>query len=326
MKKVLVTATHFAHLCPEALALLREHGCEVVLNDEERCLTREEMLAAVGDIDGLIANVEPWDEALFTRAPRLKIIARFGVGYDCIDLDAARRHGVQVVNCPGLNANAVAEMTVALLLGLVRDIPRMNRSLTEGRWERSLAPELAGKTLGVLGFGAVARRVLRKLSGFEMNTLVYNRSVDGEKAALAASLGGALLTDDLDRVLRESDFLLLHLPLAANTARLINADTLARMKDGVYLVNTARGALIDEEAMAAALESGKVAGFASDVFLREPVGENCPFLLHPHFLGTPHAAGETPENYRETGLATARAVLDVFAGRQPEHRLIPELS
>lgn len=325
MNKVLVTATNFAALCPEALRLLRENGCEVVLNEKERSLTREEMLAAVGDIDGLIANVETWDEALFARAPRLRVIARFGVGYDCIDLEAARRHGVQVVNCPGLNANAVAEMTVALLLGLVREIPRMNRSLREGRWERAIGPELSGKTLGVLGFGAVARRVLRKLSGFEMRTLVYNRSVDAQKAALAASLGAAQLTDDLEPVLRESDILLLHLPLAANTAQLINAETLARMKDGVYLVNTARAALVDDAAMAAALASGRVAGFASDVYREEPVGESCPYLRHPHFLGTPHAAGETPENYRETGLATARAVLAVFAGERPEHSLIPEL-
>ncbi len=321
MKNVLITATNFAERCPEAVSLLRESGCRLMFNETGRSLTREEMLAAVGDIDGLIANLETWDEALFERAPRLRIIARFGVGVDCIDLDAARRHGVRVVNCPGLNANAVAEMTLALLLGLVRDIPRMSSRLGEGRWERSVGPELRGKTLGVLGFGAIARQVLRKLSGFEMRTLVYNRSADAEKIGLARSLGAERLTADLGEVLRESDFLLLHLPLAANTQDIINAETIARMKDGAYLVNTARAGLVDDMAVAAALRSGKLAGYASDVYRQEPVGESCPFLGDPHFLGTPHAAGETPENYRETGLATAKAVLDVFAGREPENLL-----
>ncbi len=322
MAKILVTATNFAKLCSSALALLESSGCEVILNPMQRMYTREEMLAAVGDIDGLIANCEDWDEALFTAAPKLKVIARFGVGYDSVDLEAAKRHGVVVTNCPGINANAVAEMTLALLLNLVRSITPMNRSLMDGQWNRLLSPELSGRTVGVLGFGAIAKKSVRKLSGFDMHVLVYNRSVNEEKSAHARELGAELLTDDLDLVLAQSDFILVHLPVAPNTERIISRENIAKMKDGVYIVNTARAALVDETDMAEALRSGKVAGYATDVYLHEPVGNDCPLFKLDNFLGTPHAAGETGENYHNTGLHTAKQVLDVLQGREPQNRLV----
>lgn len=321
MPKILVTATNFAKLCSAALELLESSGCEVVLNQGTRMYTREEMVAAVGDVDAVIANCEEWDEALFACAPKLKIIARFGVGYDCVDLEAAKRHGVIVTNCPGINSNAVAEMTIALLLNLVRSIVPMNRSLMAGQWNRALSPELTGRTVGVLGFGAIAKKSIRKLMGFDMHVLVYNHSVNEEKTALARSLGAEELTDDLDRVLSRSDFLLIHLPVAANTQRIINRENLAKMKDGVYIVNTARAALIDEEAMAEAMQSGKVAGYATDVYMHEPVVDDSPFFGLENFLGTPHAAGETGENYHNTGLHTAGQVLAVLRGEEPANRL-----
>ena len=318
MKKVLVTATNYERLCKEGLKLLKDNGCEVILNPMTRMFTREEMIAAVGDVNGIIAHCETWDDNLFDKAPNLQVISRFGVGYDSIDLEAARRHGVHVTNCPGINANAVAEMTVSLLMGLVREIPRLNAVTKSGAWTRTIFTELPGKRIGVLGFGAIAQKTIKKLKGLGVDILVYNRSL---KKDLADELGVSITTD-LSEVLSSSDYILVHLPVAENTKNIINAENIAKMKDGVYLVNTARGALVNEKDVYDALVSGKLKGYATDVYSQEPADPKNPLFTLPNFIGTPHSAGETYENYRDTGLATAKAVLDVFTGREPWHQLV----
>lgn len=318
MKKVLITATNYESLCGDGLRLLRENGCEVVMNERSRMLTREEMLEAVGDIDGLIAHGEKWDDELFDHAPKLKVIARFGVGYDSIDLDAAKRHGVRVTNCPGINSNAVAEMTLALLMALIREIPRLNKSQKEGIWSRTIFNELPEKRIGVLGFGAIAQKTIKKLKGFGAEILVYNRTLRTEQAEAL----GAHITTDLDEVLSTSDYILIHLPVAPETINIINAENIAKMKDGAYVVNTARAPLVDSAAMYEALASGKLRGYATDVYAKEPADLTDPLFTLPNFIGTPHSAGETYENYSETGLATAKAVLDVFEGHEPWHLLV----
>ena len=318
MKKVLITATNYETLCSDGLKMLRGYGCDVVMNRGSRMFTRDEMLAAVGDIDGLIAHGETWDDELFDNAPNLKVIARFGVGYDSIDLDAAKRHGVYVTNCPGINSNAVAEMTVSLLMALIREIPRLNKTQKAGIWSRTIFNELPGKRIGVLGFGAIAQKTIKKLKGFKTDILVYNRSL---KTELAESLG-ARITTDLDEVLSTSDYILIHLPVAPETKNIINAESIAKMKDGVYVINTARAPLVDNKAMYDALVSGKLRGYATDVYNKEPADLNDPLFSLPNFIGTPHSSGETYENYRDTGLATAKAVIDVFEGREPWNRLV----
>ena len=308
MKKVLITASNFPTACAEGLKMLQDYGCECVISDKKRMFTREEMLEAVGDVNGIIAHCEPWDDDLFDHAPNLEIIARFGVGYDSIDLAAASRHNVKITNCPGINANAVAEHTVGLLISLERQIPMMVENLQAGRWVSNKRREIRGKKIGVLGFGTIAQLVCKKLRGFEADITVYNRSM---KQELADELG-VQITTDMDKVLAESDYLLIHLPVAENTKNIINAENIAKMKDGIYIVNTARGALVNEADVLAALESGKIGGFAADVYKKEPVDMDNPLLKHPNFLGTPHAAGETYENYGNTGIATAQALIDVF--------------
>lgn len=318
MSKILITATNYATLCKEGLALLREHGCEVVMNDKTRMFTREEMLASVGDIDGLIAHGEVWDEELFEKAPRLKVIARFGVGSDNFDLEAAKRHHVTITNCPGINANAVAEMTLTLLMALIRDIPQLNKATKAGIWSRTIFSELPGKRVGILGFGAIAQKTIRKLKGFGVEIIVYNRSL---KQELADALGVAITTD-LDEVLSTSDYILIHLPSVPETQNLIRKETIAKMKDGAYIVNTARSALVNDQNLYEALSSGKLRGYATDVYDRDYPDLSNPLFSLPNFIGTPHNSGETYENYRETGLATARAVIDVLEGREPWHKLV----
>lgn len=318
MKKVLITATNYENLCADGLKMLKDYGCEVVMNRNSRMFTREEMLAAVSDIDGLIAHGEVWDDELFDMAPNLKVIARFGVGYDSIDLEAAKRHSVHVTNCPGINSNAVAEMTVTLLMALIREIPRLNRSQKQGVWSRTIFNELPGKRIGILGFGAIGQKTAKKLKGFGTDIIVYNRSL---KTELAEALGVSITTD-LDEVLHTSDYILIHLPVTPKTKNIINDANIAKMKDGAYVINTARAPLVDEKAMYDALVSGKLRGYATDVYNKEPADISNPLFSLPNFIGTPHSAGETYENYRDTGIATARAVIDVFDGREPWHLLV----
>lgn len=318
MKKVLVTATNYDRLCEEGLQLLKDYGCEVILNGKGRMYTREEMEAVVGDINGIVAHCEDWDDELFDQAPNLQVIARFGVGYDSIDLEAAKRHGVHVTNCPGINANAVAEMTVSLMMALARDIPRLNEATKSGTWARTIFSELPGKRVGLLGFGAIAQKTIRKLKGLGVEIQVYNRSLHPERAREL----GVHMTTDLDEVLGGSDYILVHLPVAPETRNMINAENIAKMKDGVYLVNTARGALVNEKDVYDALVSGKIRGMATDVYAQEPADPENPLFRLSNFIGTPHAAGETFENYRETGLATAKALINVFEGREPWNLLV----
>lgn len=318
MKKVLITATNYETLCADGLKMLKDYGCKVVMNRNSRMFTREEMLAAVSDIDGLIAHGEVWDDELFDMAPNLKVIARFGVGYDSIDLEAAKRHSVHVTNCPGINSNAVAEMTVTLLMALIREIPRLNRSQKQGVWSRTIFNELPGKRIGILGFGAIGQKTAKKLKGFGTDIIVYNRSL---KTELAEALGVSITTD-LDEVLHTSDYILIHLPVTPETKNIINDANIAKMKDGAYVINTARAPLVDEKAMYDALVSGKLRGYATDVYNMEPADISNPLFSLPNFIGTPHSAGETYENYRATGIATARAVIDVFGGREPWHLLV----
>ena len=318
MNKILITATNYERLCGEGLELLQEHGCEVVMNEKNRMFSREEMEASVGDIDGLIAHAETWDEVLFEMAPLLKVIARFGVGTDNIDLEAAKRHHVTVTNCPGINSNAVAEMTLTLLMALIRDIPQLNKATKAGIWSRTIFSELPNKCVGILGFGAIAQKTIQKLKGFGVDICVYNRSL---KKELADSLGVAITTD-LDEVLACSDYILIHLPSVPETQNLICKETIAKMRDGAYIVNTARSTLVKDQDLYEALVSGKLRGYATDVYDRDYPDLSNPLFSLPNFICTPHSSGETYESYRATGLATARAIIDVLEGREPWHKLV----
>ncbi len=315
MRKVLVTATNYERLCQDGLQLLRQHGCEVDMNPHSRPYAANELHQAAADADAVIASVEAWNEPAFQAAPRVKVIARFGTGVDSVDFDAARRHGVVVTNTPGLNAPAVAEHAVGLLLSLMRSIPQLNQDAREGKWTRTIFSEIGGKTVGILGFGNIGQQFARVLSGFNVNLVAYNRS-PREAAARALNVTMRPLED----VIRSSDILSIHLPNQPETRHLINAERIAHMKDGVIIINTARGPLVDEQAVREALISGKIAGLASDVFEQEPVTADYPLFSCPNYICTPHSAGETYQNYAKTGLATAQAVIDVLEGREPQNR------
>ncbi|PYI55727.1 phosphoglycerate dehydrogenase [Paenibacillus flagellatus] len=315
-RKVLVTATNYSLLCAEAKRLLEENGCEIIENRVGRPHTFEELVPLVGDIDGVVAGVDTWDEAVFKLAPKLKAIARFGVGVDNIDLPKAREYGIKVTNVPGGNANAVAELTVGLILSSIRSIPALHQSARRGYWDRRVGEELAGKTVGLLGFGNIAQMVAKKLQGFDVKLIAYDKYPNPAKAE---ELGVELV--ECDDVLKRGDVVSMHLPSLKETRRMMSDAQFAAMKPTAHFVNTARGALVDEEALYRALESGTIAGAAIDVYEQEPVSADNPLFRLDNLITTPHTAAETAETYRRVGLVTAQALLDAFAGKQPDNLL-----
>ncbi|SKA29888.1 phosphoglycerate dehydrogenase [Consotaella salsifontis] len=314
--KVLVTATNYSKLCREAKALFEENGWEVVENTFGRPMTFDELKSRVGDIDAVIAGVDDWNEAVFKIAPKLKVISRFGVGVDNIDVETARRHGIAVTNAAGGNSNAVAEITIGLIISAMRAIPQLHQTTRQGRWDRFVGEEILGRTVGILGFGNIAQKIARKLQGFEVEVLAYDKYPNQEAAS---RLGVTLATSE--DVLSRADVLLMMLPSLPETRGFMNAETFAKMKDDAYFINTARGALVDETALADALSSGKLRAAAIDVYQSEPTSADNPLFQLDGIVTTPHTAAETFEAYRGIGLLTARAVLDVFAGRSPANLL-----
>lgn len=315
--KVLVTATNYSKYCQAGKKILENAGCEIIENPHGRPYTFDELKEIVEDIDGVVVGVDDWNEDVFKLAPKLKGMARFGVGVDNIDLNAAKEHGIIVCNSLGINSSAVAEQAVALLLSLIRNIPEMNSAVRKGEWPRPMFHELKSRTIGFLGFGAIARNVAQRLAGFGPEMIAYDKYPNQEAAD---KLGVRLVSQE--EVLKESDIISIHLPATDETKHLINKETIQQMKDGVYIVNTARGSIVNEADMAGALESGKAAGFGTDVFEHEPIDLSGPLFKYDNYIATPHVSAETFENCETTSVVTARALLAVFEGREPENRLV----
>ena len=315
--KVLVTATNYSKYCQAGKKILENAGCKIIENPHGRPYTFDELKEIVEDIDGVVVGVDDWNEDVFKLAPKLKGMARFGVGVDNIDLNAAKEHGIIVCNSPGINSSAVAEQAVALLLSLIRNIPEMNRAVRKGEWPRPMFHELKSRTIGFLGFGAIARNVAQRLAGFGPEMIAYDKYPNQEAAD---KLGVRLVSQE--EVLKESDIISIHLPATDETKHLINKETIQQMKDGVYIVNTARGSIVNEADMAGALESGKAAGFGTDVFEHEPIDLSGPLFKYDNYIATPHVSAETFENCETTSVVTAKALLAVFEGKEPENRLV----
>ncbi len=286
------------------LALLGEPGWEVVVP------AAGSLEAALAGADALIVrSATRVTDALLERAPRLRVVGRAGVGVDNIDLDAATRRGVLVMNTPGGNAVSVAEHTLALLLALARSVPQLNAAIHAGRWEKAGAAgiELRGKTLGLLGLGRVGSEVARRARALEMRVLAHDPYISEN---VAEEAGVELVP--LAALLERSDFISLHAAHSAATEKIINAATLAKMKRGARLINTARGELVDEAALAEALRSGHLGGAALDVFAVEPP-RGSPLVGLPNVIATPHIAGSTEEAQEEVGTLIAQQVRDFLA-------------
>ena len=310
--KVLVASRSFGKDFPDVLALMRDAGCDLTISELERPPTEGELLAKVGDVDALISGTEPVTARVIAAAPRLKVISKHGVGFDNVDLAAAKARGIVVAVCGRPATDSVADMTMALLLAVARRVPQADASVKRGEWKRFVGPELRGKTLGIIGLGQIGKAVAQRAKGFGMRLVAHDAAEDH---AFASTWGVTWLT--LDGLLAASDFVSLHAPVTDATRRMIDAHRLRRMKPTAFLVNTARGELVDEAALYQALKEGVIAGAATDVFVHEPPGVDHPLLTLDNFIATPHSAAQTPEGLRRMGEVCAENVLRVLRGEQP---------
>lgn len=290
---------------------------EVIYNTLGRPLTSEELQALLPGCDGYIAGLDAIDRAALEAADRLKVIARYGVGVDNIDLAAAAEKSIVVTNTPLANASSVAELTIGLILALARSLPTLVAQTKAGQWPRTTGLTLEGKTVGLIGLGAIGKQVARRLRCFECRIVAYDLVAD---LAFAAAHGVELCS--LDEVLRQADFLSLHVPLTSETRGMVNAQFLARMKPGAFLINTARGEIVDEAALLEALQSGHLRGAALDVFSRQPPDPNHPLLALPQVIVTPHCGAHTDGALNAMGWGALRDCLAVLRGEKPAHRVI----
>jgi D-3-phosphoglycerate dehydrogenase / 2-oxoglutarate reductase len=273
---------------------------------------RAELLPAIADVDAiLIRSATKVDAEAIAAASKLKVVARAGVGLDNVDVSAATKAGVMVVNAPTSNIVTAAELACGLLVATARHIPQANAALKNGEWKRSkyTGVELAEKTLGVVGLGRIGALVAQRMSGFGMKVVAYDPYI---QPARAAQMGVKVLS--LDELLEVSDFITVHLPKTPETVGLIGDEALRKVKPSVRIVNAARGGIVDEEALYAALKEGRVAGAGLDVYATEPCTDSPLFELD-QVVCTPHLGASTDEAQEKAGVAAARSVRRALAGQ-----------
>jgi D-3-phosphoglycerate dehydrogenase len=270
-----------------------------------------ERLQALDGCEAVVASIEPYTADVFDSAPMLRHVSRIGIGYDAVDLAAATAHSVVVSNTPGANATAVADFTLGLLLAVARWIPSHDRNIRNGVWHAQIGADVWQKTIGIVGLGNIGRGVARRARGFDMRVLAYEPYPD---LAFVKEHGVELVS--IDEVFRQSDFVTLHLPASAETENTVNARTLGLMKPTAYLINAARGPLVDEDALYTTLKEKQIAGAALDVRVIEPSTDGR-FNELDNVVQAPHAAGSTPIAATTSITAAAENVVRVLRGERP---------
>jgi D-3-phosphoglycerate dehydrogenase len=306
--KVLVTPTSFRPEDP-ALAELGSRGGTITFNPHGRPLREDELVPLLEGCDGYIAGLDFITKRVIDTAAGLKVISRYGAGVDRIDLAAARAKNITVCNTPGVNAQAVADLAMGLMLSVARKIPLLDKKTRAGEWPRSTGVELYGKTLGILGLGAVGKALAERAKGFSMTVIACDPFINERYAA-----EHGIRTAGFDEVIETAGFLSLHLPLTAETHHIISREVMERMKNGAVIINTARGGLVDEEAAAEFLKSGRLGGAGIDVYEEEPPKESPLFALDNAVL-TPHTASHTAEAAAAMAALSVRNLVDVLAGK-----------
>jgi D-3-phosphoglycerate dehydrogenase / 2-oxoglutarate reductase len=316
--KVVILDTNFPHNDAER-RLCGEAGVELAI---AQCRTEDEVVAAARDADGVIAQYAPLTRRSIAGLPRCRIISRYGIGVDNVDVAAATELGVWVANVPGFCAPEVSDHALALVLAFGRRLFSLDRSVRDGRWDvigvAGQTQRLAESTLGVVGFGQIGRLLAEKAGRLGLRVL----ATSPRSAAAHAATHGAEAVD-LERLLRESDYVVLLCPLTPQTRHLINRESLALMRPGAHLINVSRGALVDEAALIEALADGRLGGAGLDVFEREPPPDDSPLRRLPNVVMTPHAAYYSSRALAELQERVTLNVLEALAGRMPASTLNP---
>ena len=315
---------------PDAVALLEKHAQVVRPKDH----SRQAYLEALQEVDGMVARKLRVGAEEMDRAPRMKIIARHGVGLDSVDLEEATRRGILVTYTPGANRESVAELALSFMLALARRIPQAQKAMANmpkgdiGIFSALLKQynltgiDLEGKSLGIIGTGRIGSTVARKcIAAFDMKVKGYDPYVSSE----VMKSFGIEKVERLGDMLPKIDFLTVHCPLTQETKGMVGKKELAQMKKGAYVINTARGGIVNEKALLEALNSGHIAAAALDAWEIEPPDPKDPLLNHPNLIGTPHYGGTTEESLYRVGIAAVEEVLRVLRGEPPKHPVNPEV-
>ena len=309
-----IVALPFRHqtglICEEARQMLLDAGFELVCNETGTRLSREDQKAMIENAFAVIAGTEKYDADMLSGAKNLKAVIRFGVGTDNFDIETMRSKGISLGVIA--NYNSVAEFALTLMLGAVKNLPKFDATVREGAWTRYPMFELSYKTVGIVGFGRIGRRLAELLKGFNVDILVYDPYVKPEDVA---QCGGTAVS--LDELLRKSDFVSLHLPATPQTHHLINAGTLGLMKPNAYLINTSRGALVDETALYEVLSTGRIRGAALDVYETEPVQKGNPLFELDNIVLAPHVSAMSHETNYNGGIICAKSIIQVYQGGKP---------
>ena len=293
-------------ISPKGIALLQQRPEFQVVVLPKR-LPEAELLPVVADAVALVVRSETKVTAkVIAAAPKLRVVGRAGVGVDNVDIEAATKNGTVVMNTPGGNTVTTAELSFAMLLSLARKVPQAHATMVAGKWDRKLfqGSELAGKTLGVLGMGRIGTEVAKRAIAFGMRVIAYDPYLTEERARAI----GAEFADSVDRIYTTADFITIHMPVTPETKHMLNAAAFTKMKPGVKIVNCARGEIIAENDLIAALESGKVAGAALDVFAVEPLPADHPYRKQPNLILTPHLGASTEEAQEKCGIEVAEVI------------------
>lgn len=293
--------------------MLRDAGHECCVVDRKLNLWDPAVLIrAAQDFDAVIAGSEPWPADVVAAVPRVRVLARAGVGFDAIHLPACDERQVVVATTPGCNHHSVAEHTIAMLMAVGRGFPALDQEVRRGEWNRNPSPRIWGRTLGLAGLGRIGQATAIRALGLGMRVIAYDTF---PPAAFAAQHGIPLVP--LEQLIAESDFLSLHLPATAETRHMINDASIARMKPGVIIINTARGPLIDEPALIRGLQSGKIRGAGLDVFETEPLPLSSPLIGMPNVMLAGHVAGLDNESHDATWALAAEIILRLLRGEWP---------
>ncbi len=307
MYTILLSAPYMIPEYPRFRPVFDAYGLRVIIPDVKERLEEDELLQYAGQIDGAICGDDRFTaRVLQASAPRLKVISKWGTGVDSIDRDTAARLGIQVRNTPNAFTDPVADTVLGYILAFARGLPWLDQAMKAGRWEKRVGYALNERTLGVIGVGNIGRAVLRRARAFGMRLLGNDiRPID---PAFVREVGVTMVP--LERLLAESDFISLNCDLNPTSYHLINAETLAHVKPGAVLINTARGPIVDEAALVQALREGRLAGAALDVFEQEPLPPDSPLRTMPNVLLAPHNANASPRAWERVHWNTLRNLLE----------------
>lgn len=312
MYKLFFGGYNYSQNCPESKKFLEQNGFEIIENPYQRPYTQAELMEIVEDLDAVITGMDEWNEELFKKGTKIKHIAKFGIGVDNIDIIKAKEYGIKVSNAPA-STNAVAELVIGYMIDLKRNIIAGNKICKSGSWDRITGGEIMGKNIGLIGFGKIPKLVAKKLQGFDANVFAFDKYPDYETAKKYN-----VQMVSFEELIEKCDILSLHLPKTEETNHIINAETISKMKDGAFFINTGRGPLVDENALYEALASGKLAGAAADVFEIEPPQADNKLFTLDNFICTPHWGSDTIETIKLVGEITAQATVDVVCqGKDP---------